>query len=203
VAGSDKSHLPEQSCRPDRRSEVAVEAEAAVAVGRAARLELAIHPRRFASQVAVALSRKRKVRPSLRKEALSVSCRLLSSVSTRQRSRCGNVPRNRDELNNVICDSPGGRANRAAPVRLRVKPISRYGAPVTEPSVRKLIGIAVIAAIIVVWATFIASLAPFVGKWPVLAQAPYYLLVGVAWVIPLKPLIRWAQTGSFRSRPRD
>jgi Protein of unknown function (DUF2842) len=72
-----------------------------------------------------------------------------------------------------------------------------------EPSLRKLAGIALIGGIIVLWAAFVASLSPFVGKWPVLVQAPYYLVVGVAWVIPLKPLIRWAQTGSFRSRPRD
>ena len=67
-----------------------------------------------------------------------------------------------------------------------------------DPSPRKLIGIGIIAAIIVVWAAFVASMAPFVGKWPVLVQAPYYLFVGVVWAIPLKPLIRWIQTGSFR-----
>lgn len=69
-----------------------------------------------------------------------------------------------------------------------------------EPSGRKLAGIALIAVLIVLWAAFVASLAPFVGKWPVLLQAPYYLFMGVAWVIPLKPLIRWIQTGSFRTR---
>lgn len=69
-----------------------------------------------------------------------------------------------------------------------------------EPSFRKLVGIALIVAIIVLWATFVASFAPFVGKWPVLAQAPYYLFVGVAWVVPLKPLVRWIETGSFRAR---
>jgi hypothetical protein len=67
-----------------------------------------------------------------------------------------------------------------------------------EPSPRKLAGIAIILAIIVIWATFVASTAPFVGKWPVLLQAPYYLFVGVAWAIPLKPLIRWIETGRFR-----
>jgi hypothetical protein len=71
---------------------------------------------------------------------------------------------------------------------------------VAEPSPRKLVGTALIVAIIVLWATFVASLSPFVGKWPVLVQAPYYLFVGVAWAIPLKPLIRWIQTGSFRVR---
>jgi hypothetical protein len=69
-----------------------------------------------------------------------------------------------------------------------------------EPSPRKLAGVAIILAIIVIWVTFVASMAPFVGKWPVLLQAPYYLFVGVAWAIPLKPLIRWIETGRFRVR---
>ena len=69
-----------------------------------------------------------------------------------------------------------------------------------EPSARKLVGIALIGALILLWAAFVASFAPFVGKWPALVQAPYYLVMGVAWVIPLKPLMRWAQTGSFRPR---
>ena len=70
-----------------------------------------------------------------------------------------------------------------------------------QPSARKLLGIALILAIIVLWAAFVASLAPFVGRWPVLVQASYYLIVGVVWIFPLKPLVRWIQTGSFRTRP--
>jgi len=73
----------------------------------------------------------------------------------------------------------------------------------TEPSPRKLAGIALIAALIALWAAFVASLAPLVGQWPVLIQALYYLFMGVAWVIPLKPLVRWAQTGSFRQRSQN
>jgi predicted membrane channel-forming protein YqfA (hemolysin III family) len=73
----------------------------------------------------------------------------------------------------------------------------------TQPAPRKLVGIVLILALIVLWAAFVASLAPFVGKWPLLAQAPYYLVMGVAWVIPLKPLIRWTQTGSFRAHRQD
>jgi len=69
----------------------------------------------------------------------------------------------------------------------------------SQPAPRKLAGIAMILALILLWAAFVASLAPLVGKWPVLVQAPYYLFMGVAWVIPLKPLIRWSQTGSFRA----
>lgn len=69
-----------------------------------------------------------------------------------------------------------------------------------QPSGRKLAGITIILAIILLWAAFVASLAPFVGHWPVLVQGIYYLFVGVVWAIPLKPLVRWIQTGSFRSR---
>lgn len=73
----------------------------------------------------------------------------------------------------------------------------------SQPTPRKLAAIAMILALILLWAAFVASLAPLVGKWPVLVQAPYYLFMGVAWVIPLKPLIRWSQTGSFRASAQD
>jgi hypothetical protein len=73
-----------------------------------------------------------------------------------------------------------------------------------QPSARKLIGIALILVLIVVWATFVASLAPFVGQWPVLAQAPFYLAAGIVWIVPMKPVIRWMETGSWRpSRRRN
>ena len=58
-------------------------------------------------------------------------------------------------------------------------------------------------ALIVVWAAFVASLARVVGTWPILAQAPFYLVMGMVWIIPLKPLLRWIQTGSFRDGSRD
>lgn len=67
-----------------------------------------------------------------------------------------------------------------------------------QPSYRKLAGITLILLVIAVWAAIVASLAHIVGGWPVLAQAPYYLFMGLAWIIPLKPLVRWMQTGSFR-----
>lgn len=49
------------------------------------------------------------------------------------------------------------------------------------------------------WAAFVAHLARVVGTWPILVQAPFYLVMGLAWIIPLKPLVRWMQTGSFRA----
>ena len=71
----------------------------------------------------------------------------------------------------------------------------------TQPSARKLVGIAAILLLILVWAGFVAALAPFIGKWPVLVQAPFYLIMGTAWIIPLKPLVRWSQNGYWRKPP--
>ena len=68
------------------------------------------------------------------------------------------------------------------------------------PSSRKLAGIALILLLIFIWAAFVATLAPTVGHWPVLVQAAFYLIMGMVWIIPLKPLVRWMQTGSFRVR---
>ena len=75
------------------------------------------------------------------------------------------------------------------------------GAAMAEPSSRKLVGITAILLLIVIWASFVAALAPFVGQWPVLAQAPFYLVMGTVWILPLKPLLRWVETGSFRAHP--
>jgi hypothetical protein len=71
-----------------------------------------------------------------------------------------------------------------------------------QPSGRKLAGIAIILLLIVGWAAFVASLARIVGQWPILVQAPFYLAMGIAWALPLKPLVRWIETGSFRAGSR-
>lgn len=70
------------------------------------------------------------------------------------------------------------------------------------PSLRALAGIGLILLLIVLWAAFVASLARIVGAWPILVQAAFYLVVGTVWIIPLKPLVRWMVTGSFRARSR-
>ena len=67
-----------------------------------------------------------------------------------------------------------------------------------QPSSRTLLGITLILLLIVVWATFVAGLAQVVGKWPVLIQALFYLIMGIAWIIPLKPLVRWIQADASR-----
>jgi hypothetical protein len=69
-----------------------------------------------------------------------------------------------------------------------------------EPSWRRGAGIAAILLLIVLWAVLIASFSTVVGRWPVLVQALFYLIVGIAWIAPLKPLLRWSQTGQWRDK---
>jgi hypothetical protein len=91
-------------------------------------------------------------------------------------------------------------------LRADFSPALRYSAAAMpqppSPSARKLVGIAAILLLIVFWAAFVAMLAPLVGRWPILVQAPYYLIMGTIWIIPLKPLIRWSESGSSRV-PRE
>lgn len=68
-----------------------------------------------------------------------------------------------------------------------------------EPSWRKPAGIFAILAIIAAWTAFVASLAAFVENWPVFLQSLFYLVAGLIWIMPLKPLLRWMETGRFRT----
>jgi len=77
------------------------------------------------------------------------------------------------------------------------------GASMAQPpsrTLRTLGGIALILLLIVLWAAFVASLAQVVGRWPILVQGLFYLIMGIVWIIPLKPLVRWIVTGSFKAR---
>lgn len=72
----------------------------------------------------------------------------------------------------------------------------------TEPSWRKPASIAAILLLILFWAVLVASFASTVSDWPVLVQALFYLIMGIAWIIPLRPLLRWAESGRWR-KPAD
>jgi hypothetical protein len=67
-----------------------------------------------------------------------------------------------------------------------------------EPSWRTPVGIFLILALIAIWCILVASLSTWVGTWPVLAQAIFYLVAGIAWILPVKPLLGWIETGRFK-----
>lgn len=67
-----------------------------------------------------------------------------------------------------------------------------------QPSWRKPAGMLMILTLILFWAILIVSLSPWVGSWPVLVQAVFYLIAGIIWIMPLKPLLRWMELGRWR-----
>ena len=70
-----------------------------------------------------------------------------------------------------------------------------------QPTWRKPAGILAILLLIVTWAALVATFAQAIGHWPMLVQALFYLVTGLVWIAPLKPLLRWAETGQWRDTP--
>jgi nitrate reductase NapE component len=67
-----------------------------------------------------------------------------------------------------------------------------------EPNWRKPVGIFLILALILCWAVLVVTLAGAIGHMPWPIEAIYYVVAGVAWIAPLKPLLRWMETGKWR-----
>lgn len=67
-----------------------------------------------------------------------------------------------------------------------------------QPSWRKVAGIGLILLLILVWAVAIASLADPIGTLPWPVQALIYTIAGIVWIIPLRPLLLWMETGRWR-----
>jgi hypothetical protein len=69
-----------------------------------------------------------------------------------------------------------------------------------QPSWRKPFGAFLILLLIVAWVVLVASLSRFVGGWPAIAQAVFYLVAGLAWIwlLPLRRLLAWMETGRWR-----
>lgn len=70
--------------------------------------------------------------------------------------------------------------------------------PPPEPSWRKPAGMVSILLLIAVWAALIVSASPIIGDWHIAVQSIVYLVAGIVWIFPLKPLLRWMETGEWR-----
>jgi len=68
-----------------------------------------------------------------------------------------------------------------------------------RPTWRKPAGMLAILAIITIWAVIIASFSAEIGTWPRLAQLVTYVFAGLIWITPMKPLLRWMETGRWRA----
>jgi len=57
---------------------------------------------------------------------------------------------------------------------------------------RKLIGTIALLALVIVWALVAMALAqPVLATGNLVAEAAYYVLAGIGWVLPAMPLVSW------------
>lgn len=73
--------------------------------------------------------------------------------------------------------------------------------PQKQPTWRKPAGILAILLIILIWAALVVSASEFIGQLHILLQSVIYLIAGVIWIAPMRPLMIWMETGSFRAPP--
>lgn len=68
------------------------------------------------------------------------------------------------------------------------------------PSLRKPAGVLAIVAGLIVYAGLVARLVSRLGDLPWFVAAPIYTLFGIVWILPLRPLLLWMETGAWRVR---
>lgn len=68
-----------------------------------------------------------------------------------------------------------------------------------EPSWRKPAGVGLLLLLVLVWCVAVSSFSGPVGRMHWLAQAFFYTAAGTAWILPLKPLLRWMEVGRWRA----
>ena len=66
-----------------------------------------------------------------------------------------------------------------------------------KPTLRKPAGVIGLIAGLTAYAVLVGSLAGPIGRLPVLVQALVYLILGTIWILPLRPLLIWMETGRW------
>ncbi|HEY6917016.1 MAG TPA: DUF2842 domain-containing protein [Allosphingosinicella sp.] len=67
-----------------------------------------------------------------------------------------------------------------------------------NPSWRKPAGVFLVLLLILVWAVAVASVADLLAGLPEPFFILYYAAAGIAWILPLRPLLLWMETGRWR-----
>jgi predicted membrane channel-forming protein YqfA (hemolysin III family) len=67
-----------------------------------------------------------------------------------------------------------------------------------RPSWRKPAGIFLLLLLISVWGFAVVSVAEALPELPWPLKALFFIAAGMVWILPLKPLLRWMETGKWR-----
>jgi len=66
-----------------------------------------------------------------------------------------------------------------------------------EPTFRIPLGILALVAGLAAYAAAVMWASEWIGRLPVLAQVPVYLVLGVVWLLPLRRFLIWMETGRW------
>lgn len=66
-----------------------------------------------------------------------------------------------------------------------------------EPTWRKPVGILLLLVGLALYMLLVAILVTPIARWPVLLQVPVYVVLGVAWLLPLRRFMIWMETGRW------
>jgi len=66
-----------------------------------------------------------------------------------------------------------------------------------KPTWRIPVGILALLIALGVYALAVTVAADWIGRMPALLQAPVYLVLGVAWLLPLRRYLIWMETGRW------
>jgi len=69
-----------------------------------------------------------------------------------------------------------------------------------KPKWRNGVGMLLILLLIAAWSVLVATLAPWAARMPFLVELLFYVVAGIAWIFPVRPLLSWMETGAFRRR---
>ncbi|WP_188055077.1 DUF2842 domain-containing protein [Sphingosinithalassobacter sp. CS137] len=67
-----------------------------------------------------------------------------------------------------------------------------------EPNWRKPVGMLAVLLLIFAWVVIVASFSAEIGALPWPLQMLIYVVLGIAWIFPAAPVLRWMETGRFR-----
>jgi len=67
-----------------------------------------------------------------------------------------------------------------------------------KPKWRNGAGIALILLLIAIWGLIVVLLSPWVAQLPFVVEMLFYIVAGIGWIFPVRPLLVWMETGKWR-----
>ena len=75
--------------------------------------------------------------------------------------------------------------------------------PPEEPNWRKPVGMILMLLFLVLWSGVAVNIIDWLEGVNFWLQLPVYIFLGIAWIFPIRPFLRWMNTGSFRKTSQD